>query len=273
MAPSTHKPITAKFKLSAIPAATRQNLLRRSLCPRLQNKKYATAIKAVANAVFNDKLGKWEEYRHLIKGEQKIKWQTSGSKEFGRLSDGSDLTGTPGTQCVKWLHPNKLPPGKRATYLRIVASHRPQKKDPDQVRGTIGGNRVIYHGPTQTPTVDITTFKLLANSIISTPNAKFIDADIADFYLMTIMKDPEYMLIPYKLFPPDIIEQYNLANKLDNGHVLAKIVKGRYGLPQAGQLAYDQLKEHLAKADYHATPITPGLFLTQNPSNYLCTCG
>ena len=74
------------------------------------------------------------------------------------------------------------------------------------------------------------------------------------------MNEPEYMLTPYKIFPPDIIAQYNLDTKVENGHVLAKIVKGMYGLPQAGRLAHDQLKDHLAKADYYATPITPGLF-------------
>ena len=45
---------------------------------------------------------------------------------------------------------------------------------------------------------------------------------------MTIMKDPEYMPIPYKLFLPDIIEQYNINTKVKNGHTVEEIMKGMY---------------------------------------------
>jgi hypothetical protein len=47
----------------------------------------------------------------------------------------------------------------------------------------------------------------------------------------------EYMRIPAKDIPADIMEQYNLAPLVHNGHVLTKIRKGMYGLPQAGILA------------------------------------
>ena len=42
------------------------------------------------------------------------------------------------------------------------------------------------------------------------------------------MADPEYMLVPIELFPPDNIAQYNLLKKVKNGKILAKIVKGMY---------------------------------------------
>ena len=70
-----------------------------------------------------------------------------------------------------------------------------------------------YTGQTFTPTADVTTFKILENSVISNTNAKFIDADIKHFYLNKIMNDPEYMLIPLKCFPPDIIEQFDLKKR------------------------------------------------------------
>ncbi len=56
-----------------------------------------------------------------------------------------------------------------------------------------GGDRVHYPGDTGTPTADILTVKLLLNSIISTPNAKFMTMDIKDFYLNTPMARYEYM--------------------------------------------------------------------------------
>jgi hypothetical protein len=45
-----------------------------------------------------------------------------------------------------------------------------------------------YPGDCGTPTANLLTVKLLLNSIISTPNAKFMTLDLKDFYLMTPMK-------------------------------------------------------------------------------------
>jgi hypothetical protein len=57
----------------------------------------------------------------------------------------------------------------------------------------------------------LTTAKLLFNSVISTPNARFMTADIKDFYLCTPMDRYENMRIPVHVIPPAIFEQYNLA--------------------------------------------------------------
>ena len=42
------------------------------------------------------------------------------------------------------------------------------------------------------------------NSIISTPNAKFMTIDIKDFYLMTPMDHFEYFRMKLELFPDKI---------------------------------------------------------------------
>jgi len=55
-----------------------------------------------------------------------------------------------------------------------------------------------------TPTVDLLTVKLMFNSIISTPNAKFMTIDIKDFYLMTPMDRFEYFRMKLELFPDKI---------------------------------------------------------------------
>ena len=39
-----------------------------------------------------------------------------------------------------------------------------------------------------------------------------------------------------------------------------EIQKGMYGLPQAGKIANDKPKLHLAKFGYEPAPITPGLW-------------
>ena len=188
-------------------------------------------------------------------------WLNAGSKEFARLTQGRQQNDTQATNTIIWQHPRELPQGKRPTYLRICANYRPQKEDPYRVRATLGGNLINYPGPTRTPAAELTILKTFLNSILSTPQAKFLDIDLQDFYLNSKLKDPEYMLVPYSLFPPDIIEQYNIREKVNNkGMVLAKVIGAMYGLPQAGRIAFDELVEYLAKADYHPAPHTRGLF-------------
>jgi hypothetical protein len=99
---------------------------------------------------------------------------------------------------------SKLPKGKKPTYLCIRANYRPQKSDPYRICWTVGGNLVDYQGETYTPTADLTTAKLLLNSTISTPGARFFCIDLANFYLITPITDPsqyEYLWIPTWAIP------------------------------------------------------------------------
>ena len=61
--------------------------------------------------------------------------------------------------------------------------------------------------------------------------------------------------------PQEIIDEYNLLNIVDNhGFVYVKIVKGMYGLKQAGIIAHKSLIHHLAPFGYHTARHTPGLW-------------
>jgi hypothetical protein len=107
-------------------------------------------------------------------------------------------------------------------------------------------NLVNYPGDCGTPTADLITVKLLLNSIISTPQSKFMTLDLKDFYLMTLMKHYKYFRMKIDLFPQDIIKQYNLTNKVDhNGNNHCKVRCGMYGLPQEGIIAKELLQECL----------------------------
>jgi hypothetical protein len=75
--------------------------------------------------------------------------------------------------------------------------------------------------------------KLLLNSVISTPNAKFITADISNFYLNTKLTSPEYMQIPLHIIPDSIVDHYKLQSIYHNNKVYIKIINGMYGLPKA----------------------------------------
>jgi hypothetical protein len=88
----------------------------------------------------------------------------------------------------------------------------------------MGGNLINYPDECGTPTADLLTVKLMFNSIISTPNAKFMMVDIKDFYLMTPMDHFEYFQMKVELFPQDIKEEYKLHDKVDaDGNAFCKV--------------------------------------------------
>ena len=102
---------------------------------------------------------------------------------------------------------------------------------------TIGGNLLDYDGNTKTPTADLITLKLLLNSVLSTPEAKFMTIDIKNFYLETKLKNKQYMFLPAELIPDEIMQAYNLHDKIHNGKIYMEMNKGIYGLKEAGTLA------------------------------------
>jgi hypothetical protein len=55
---------------------------------------------------------------------------------------------------------------------------RPQKSEPARTRLTVGGNLIDYPGDKSAPTADLTTFKCLINSTLSTPKAKMCCFDV-----------------------------------------------------------------------------------------------
>ena len=141
-----------------------------------------------------------------------------------------------------------------------MAEVRKQKADPNCVRITVGGNLIFYPHDKSQPTADITTVKLHINSTISTPGARYAGIDIKNMYLNSTMKEPEFMFIDVKYIPQEFMAEYQLQDKVQNGKIYIKINKGMYGLPQAGKLAHDQLKAHLAQYSYYPCPLTPGLW-------------
>ena len=213
-----------------------------------------------ANSVIDPITGDSLEYRHLRQGPDRALWLNAAANELGRLTNGVGSQMPTGTQTMRYIPIEELPPGRVATYSRIVASLRPNKTETHRIRLTVGGNRIHYEGNKSTPVATLETVKLLLNSVLSTPDAQFCTADIKDFYLNTPMPQYEYMRIPIVDIPPVIMEQYQLTKLVHNQHVYVEIQKGMYGLPQAGILAHERLVAHLAKYGYTPTRHTPGLF-------------
>jgi hypothetical protein len=142
---------------------------------------------------------------------------------------------------------------KNITYIKFVCTIRTEKKDPYRTRATMGGNLLNYPDNLGTPTANLLLIKILLNSVISTPGAKFATAVISNFYLMTPLKRPEYAKIKLSDIPEEIIDEYNLREKA------TMVIRGMYGLPQAGSFGHDLLEERLNKEGYFQSQIVPGL--------------
>ena len=182
------------------------------------------------------------------------------SNELGRLTQGNSRV--QGTNTMYFLPYEHIPIDRRkdVTYARIVVDYRPHKQEKERTRITVGGNLINYPDDVTTKTAEISTAKILINSTISTPNAKFCVLDIHNFYLGTPMQRYEYMFIHIDDIPDDIIQQYNLTEISRNGKVYVEIRKGMYGLPQAGILANKHLQQNLAHFGYYQSKHTPGLW-------------
>jgi hypothetical protein len=128
------------------------------------------------------------------------------------------------------------------------------------------GDRLEYSGDVATSTADITTFKILINSTLSTKDAAMMMMDIKKYYVGTPLPRYEYMRMLLSCFPEEIVEKYNLKALAVDGWVNIEIRKGMYGLKQAGLLANQLLQKRLAPFGYYPARHTPGIWLHKTRS-------
>jgi hypothetical protein len=214
----------------------------------------------MANSVINEDTGASLKYRHLIKDDSTFTvWNKAAANEFGRLAQGVGNR-IEGSNTFFFIPRQAVPTGKIITYGWFVVDIRPNKAEIHRVRLTVGGNLIQYPGDVSTRSANLTTSKCLWISTISTEGAKYMCLDVKNFYLGTPMDSFEYMRIPIKLIPHEIIEQYNFLPLVSDGHVYIEVQRGMCGLPQAGILVNQLLARRLAIHGYHQTKFTPGLW-------------
>ena len=147
------------------------------------------------------------------------------------------------------------------TYGKFECTVRSEKAEKHRTRLVIGGNRITNAGDVGTPTAEMLLVKIMLNSVISTPGAKFMSIDISNFYLNTPMLRYECMKLKLANLPEEIIQEYKLHDiATSNGSVHVEVRKGMYGLPQAGLLANLLLEKRLNKNGYFQSTIIPGLW-------------
>ena len=217
-----------------------------------------------ALAVMDKETGKMLNYRNLIRlPKYKEIWSRSSANEFGRLANGVGGRIKNPTNTIKFIMEHEVPKQRKkdVTYGQFVCTVRPEKKEKERTRFTVGGDRINYPGEVATPTADMLVTKMLINSVISTKGARFMTMDISNFYLMTPLKRPEYIKIKLSDIPDEIIKEYKLKDKVTkNGCIYIEANRGMYGLPQSGLLANQLLEKRLNKHGYFQSKLVPGLW-------------
>ena len=91
---------------------------------------------------------------------------------------------------------------------------------------TVGGDVLDSYGDASFPAASLLESKLLLNSVISDAHrgARLLTLDIKDYFLQSILQDPEYIRIHQKYFLPDIQGKYIIPSLVHtDGYVHCKL--------------------------------------------------
>ena len=137
----------------------------------------------MACGVFDPDSGAALEYRQLRRNPKfKDIWEALYSNELGRLCQGIGKRPTgpkqqrvAGTDTFRLIRLSDIPQArqKEICYSRVVCETKPQKEDQNRTRITIAVNRIVFPGEVATPTASLELVKLIVNSVLSCPGAKF----------------------------------------------------------------------------------------------------
>ena len=214
-----------------------------------------------SNAVIDEVTDQSMDLRKLLQGPNKLIWRTRLDNYLVRLTQGVGTHMPRGTNTVFYVPKSSIPANRKVTYARMVVNICPHKTEVNRARITVGSNILDHPGTTTTNCASLPTTKCLLSSTISTPDARFMTIDIKDFYYGSPMARYNYMKLALDFFPDEIIEQYDLRILVcTNDWIYMEIRKGMPGLKQAGRIANDRLKTHLAQFGYAPIPHTPDLW-------------
>jgi hypothetical protein len=98
-------------------------------------------------AVMDKDTGKLLNYRQLMNSlKYKKAWSLSAANEFRRLANGIGGHIKNPTNTIELISQHNVPADRRkdVTYGQFVCLVRPEKAEPNQMRFTVGGNRINY---------------------------------------------------------------------------------------------------------------------------------
>jgi hypothetical protein len=204
-----------------------------------------SSLQSLSLSVLNPSTGKFLKHCQLCRDPcYKATWDMSYANELGWLCQGIGTGPSPNTKRVAGTntffligyHNIECHKQKEICHTMVVCKVRPEIDDPDCTRIMIGGNPICFWGNVGTNTASLKLVKLLLNSVLSCPGARFSSIDLKNFYLDTPMPDPEYVCIKIAYIPAKFIEECNLQGRNRDRCIYFKICQGCYGLPQAAFL-------------------------------------
>ena len=156
-------------------------------------------------------------------------WKNILSNEWGHLAQGS-MHGVRSTYTINFIRKHEVSQDRDITYATYVLDYRPLKLEPHRVRITVGDNRLSYYDDAVSPVANLLETKVFLNSTISdAPKwARFMTADIKDYFLATPMAQAEYMKVKYKHIPEGIKQKYNLQLKVTDNYYIYIRIKREY---------------------------------------------
>ena len=143
-------------------------------------------------------LGNPLKWSTACKSVDRDKWIAADAAEFIRLIET--------TKTMRPILPHDQPVERRkdTTYYNRVVKVKVKDGVKDfRVRGTVGGDRIHYDGDVAANTAEMSTVKILLQSVVS-DNANFMTLDIKDFYLNNPLTRPEYIKIQVSSIPQAI---------------------------------------------------------------------
>ena len=118
-----------------------------------------------------------------------------------------------GTNTFKVIRYDNIPLEKRGEicHSRVVCEVLPEKDGPNRTRITVAGGNIFYPGQVATPTGSLKLTKLMINSMLLRPGARFTCFDIKNFYLNMPLEDREYVRIKLTDIPQEFVDEYDLT--------------------------------------------------------------
>lgn len=197
----------------------------------------------------------------LLRGPDAAAWTRAYVREFVRLIDE--------WKAMEFIPYSELPAGAITHIWNAIPS---VKTDADdnltlRIRGCVNPHGSTSDQDVAALTAALQPIKLLLNKTVS-EDRFWSTADIKDFYLHTLLGQPEFMKIPFKCIPEATREQYGLHAMYGStdGCALVRVKAALFGLPQSGKLAQDELIPRLVAAGYHPLPNTPMCFANESKS-------
>ena len=87
-----------------------------------------------------------------------------------------------GYDAINFIPKEDVPTNKKVTHTHICCDFRSKKTNPNQTRITTGSDRLDYDDHTYTGISSLETVKMHLNSVISTKNAKYANADMGNMH-------------------------------------------------------------------------------------------